>query len=327
MIQYHFVHHTGFFRCIFFFLILLFEQVHAQQGSVITGKIDSEITGRRIYLRLVQDYGKAPGFAKQNIDSCIIDSTGSFSLHCQLNTAYPVEMSYGRDHIDFFLFPGDSLRIAFQPGKPLSSLHIDGKGAQCNRVLNKIRVAELESRNFKKKFHLLEIEKFCHLSDSIYLMKKGFVESAENLVPDAKQYLMNEVKFEWAAEHLHYVWQKFNTLIQAGDSLPLPKYFYSFEDSIDINHLSNIRSKSFYRYADSYLNSLMPEHFVRYNMRTAALEPVQVKKFKLAAEHLKGKTRDIMLSRILSGAAFDRIDKKHIEWMEFELLKIGVHHE
>jgi len=302
-----------------FIAIVFFYGTSYSQTTKISGKILGAVNKKEsIYIRQILDYSLTPQFVYTNLDSAETDSLGNFSLAWILKAPGPITMSYGKNSIELFLKPSDSLYVECNYPFQWQRMVCRGSSSMENNLLLAIGKCEESRKKIKRKYDQTEPNKFLQQNDSIKALEEILSKGVPSISSAFSNYLRNEIQYHWANEHFLYIWKRYNTMIKVGDKLPLDSLFFHFLKQVPISNDSALENKIYYTFLDSYLHYQMPQYFTGQYIEKP-VKNFHVEKFEQADKCLQKKVAWVAKERILHEAEQAHIPEKDIQKLKESL--------
>jgi len=296
-----------------FLAIVFFYGTSYAQTTKISGKILGAVNKTEsIYVKQILDYSLTPQFVYTNLDSAETDSLGNFSLAWILKAPGPITISYGKNSIELFLNPSDSLFLECSYPFGWQRMVCKGSSDIENNLLLAIGKCEESRKKIKRKYDQTEPNKFLHQNDSIKALEESLIKGAPLISSAFSIYLRNEIQYHWANEHFLYIWKRYNTMIKVGDKLPLDSLFFHFLKQVPISNDSALENKIYYTFLDSYLHYQMPQYFTGQYIEKP-IKNFYVEKFEQADKCLQKRVALVAKERILHEAEQAHIPEKEIQ--------------
>lgn len=286
------------------------------QSTKICGKLINHKEGKKIYARTHFLY--PPEFSSQpaNLDSSAIDTLGKFQLIFHQEITGSLELKYEKNTFDVILQANDSLFVNFQYPLNMHTIRFSGNSAAENTLYLELKILETTRKKMGLLYNQMNPQMFLHENDSIKDQEKKLLNSKSAQISEtAARFFENEIYYNWANEHFLYIWKRYNTMIKAGDKLPLDSIFLKSIKQFHVSNDSALNNPIYYKFIDSYLNYLMPEYF-RGSYIEKPIKNFFLMKFESTENILKGNALNLVRKKIILDAKSAHSNQKTIRLME-----------
>ena len=307
------------FSLLFSFLFIIPQLLVAEKQVIIRGKISSSNT-EQIHIRNIKHYKDYFKIKKVYFASSEIDSDGKFEMKFTVKRSMPVEINYGNNKMELFVFPGAILQINGNAKKFEESLTFDGIGKEFNTFLVKHytkfespkAIAKLEE-NIRK----LTTDDFVKFNDKRKKEQTDMLNSFfKGSVPSTfKKYMLINIEYDWANNFLKF----FNYALQRN--IPVDTSRYAFLKEIQIENTKAFTSSKYLDFLNSYTNNLYYKDCAEKNRIGLEIDSSKYfyEQYKIRLVYFSNeKIKELLLAKIIADAIeADNLEKisHHIDRM------------
>lgn len=233
------------------FSLLFLIQLTAQ-----TTTISGEVKNPNAYSVIFQwENDLISGIVKESVVA--LNGANEFSSQLEIKEPTIVYVKYGSKSKNIFLEPGDDLKVNFNANQFDYSFSFSGKGSENNKLLDYFGK---EYGKYSDNFFIYEMahkshEKYRSYMNGVHKEMWDFYQknSFSGISYHFRNYLKAEIDYIWAYNLLRYRFENPKANLRPGP-IVLPKTYYSFLDEVQVQNPNGLRSKSYHKFIDEYLN-------------------------------------------------------------------------
>jgi thiol-disulfide isomerase/thioredoxin len=184
-------------------------------------------------------------------DTLFADENHQFETTVYLSQADYVVMKNSGKNIRLYLMPGDSLELSFDAANVYESLSFEGKASLTNNYLkHKYQLLLQHSFSGSHRFEL-PVKEFRHLSDSLYVVEKLFLEDYAAQNPSMSESFLDKEQaallYDWASQLMEYP-----RMNQVNANINDEKYF-KFLNKVSVNETQYLSLYEYRQFLNAYI--------------------------------------------------------------------------